>query len=617
MLLAVMGIIILSFNTSALAARDWVNVKDFGAVGDGVKNDTVAIQKAIDSLGDAGGTVYIPRGNYFIGMSGEHEVQCPVPQNFVGYGVQLRSNITIVGDGPKATIFRARHMPEEKQQYSVLVAKDVSDIIIEKVGVIFSPLPVDPKEKRFTNEYAAEAGYKGQRLQSCIDIRYSKRITVRDVYVERGTQGISLFFGNSDILIDGIRAHNCYGCGVGIYSSVGRAAVTNSIITDCSDGMLSSYGNAGETEFLNNRVQCTDDNQRGDKYTQLITIEMSRFVKVIGNHCEGGVPAIDIKRTRDTLVTGNTVRNYIWGITVRPGDYAGGAGYSWRTIISNNQIENGTAPAGALAIQVTTGAFTVIEGNMISNNDGDAISVDWRTHYRDGNWPLAGRGVSIANNVIVRRTEEYTKDRVSSAVVEGPEPTPMEKWDPFNPKENPPEGLFNDGHRAIIVQNAAAISITGNVVRGGKAADWPHAGGIVINKCDGFSFTGNTIGDGNQGRGVIITDSSGTVSGNSIEGATEYALRLVSCKLISVTGNRISYRAKEGVALDVAGKSSECVFSANTISSDGIIIRERNDGKEELSNRNTFTGNRGTSTSKDAKTVILEGPQSIKENNEF
>ena len=42
---------------------DVVNVKDFGAVGDGITDDTVAIQAAIDSVGK---TVFLPSGTYLI-----------------------------------------------------------------------------------------------------------------------------------------------------------------------------------------------------------------------------------------------------------------------------------------------------------------------------------------------------------------------------------------------------------------------------------------------------------------------------------------------------------------------------------------------------------------------
>lgn len=50
--------------------RDVVSVKDFGAVGDGVANDTAAVQAAITAVqATSGGSVYFPTGNYKITSS--------------------------------------------------------------------------------------------------------------------------------------------------------------------------------------------------------------------------------------------------------------------------------------------------------------------------------------------------------------------------------------------------------------------------------------------------------------------------------------------------------------------------------------------------------------------
>ena len=45
----------------------YVNVRFFGAVGDGVTDDTEAFQKVMDAAKFTGANVYVPPGTYFFG----------------------------------------------------------------------------------------------------------------------------------------------------------------------------------------------------------------------------------------------------------------------------------------------------------------------------------------------------------------------------------------------------------------------------------------------------------------------------------------------------------------------------------------------------------------------
>src|ERR1041384_5026284 len=65
---------------------DPLNLRDFGAVGDGVTDDSPAFQSALDALAAAGGgTLFVPEGKYAI--------VTPVAKDFTG----LASSITIIG----------------------------------------------------------------------------------------------------------------------------------------------------------------------------------------------------------------------------------------------------------------------------------------------------------------------------------------------------------------------------------------------------------------------------------------------------------------------------------------------------------------------------------------
>jgi len=75
--------------TNSMIVGAYINVKDFGATGDGVTNDTVAIQAAFDSASD-GGVIYFPSGEYRISRNiGTND----------RWGIKVtNSNITIKGD---------------------------------------------------------------------------------------------------------------------------------------------------------------------------------------------------------------------------------------------------------------------------------------------------------------------------------------------------------------------------------------------------------------------------------------------------------------------------------------------------------------------------------------
>lgn len=76
-----------------LARRNGINVKQLGAKGDGVADDTAAIQAAVTELDGTGGLIYFPAGTYIMSNP----------------GIYLSDNTRYVGEGKEATILKKKN----------------------------------------------------------------------------------------------------------------------------------------------------------------------------------------------------------------------------------------------------------------------------------------------------------------------------------------------------------------------------------------------------------------------------------------------------------------------------------------------------------------------------
>ena len=107
-------------------------VTDFGAVGDGVTDDSDAIQRAIDAS-FPGGLVFVPAGTYMLGTAhGPEDLYDPalVAQYGVtgeSYSLQLRGAITLRGEGRKSIL---KLMPV---RLGILRVRNGGNILIERL----------------------------------------------------------------------------------------------------------------------------------------------------------------------------------------------------------------------------------------------------------------------------------------------------------------------------------------------------------------------------------------------------------------------------------------------------------------------------------------------------
>jgi hypothetical protein len=236
--------------------QEMVSVKDFGAVGDGVADDTVAINQAIESLGAAGGTVYFPTGVYM--------VRRYLDQNF---GVVLKSNITLAGAGVNASIIKG--MPNAGIMHLVgnTIANEsnisLHDLTLDHNGFNLNASSGVHALRFFavTNVWIQRIAVKNSDHHGIVTLTPAGQDTlsvnntffVSDVYCENigvsqrnGGDGIRIFFGAdkltiNNVICNGIEYHGIHvGKGVGTVSNVQMYNCGNVGLEIQSEGVLAN-----------------------------------------------------------------------------------------------------------------------------------------------------------------------------------------------------------------------------------------------------------------------------------------------------------------------------------------------------------------------------------------
>ena len=426
--------------------REWASVKDFGAVGDGVTDDTAAIQAACTAaktiiFGSSAdnyrvtGTITLTSGTTLLMLGAtvtQATDQTPI------FNATGTDNVTITG-GRFFGKSEASYTNSPSSQAICIKASNATDLVV--VGNRFenfwySPLMVDVGGNRIefsSNNVkgpgSAVLGVAANRRNTtgCTITGANLRIVNNDIYDT--AQGIIVGQGSENVTIDGNVIHDLIN-EHGIYADTGIRRLT------ISNNVIRATGASG----VGLKVQCYDEfgvqtqnvaitgnviDNTGSDGILVINTSAAPTLTTIGVTISGntvlnaGAHAIDVRSADDCLVVGNTVvaplqsgiywdrcgnltlaDNYIRG-SVTSGMRDGGSS-SNGVVIKDNTIRNcatGNSVGDEFGIFLNSGATNcVIDGNVMSDANANM-------QYGVYVIPNINSALSIVNNTVMQSTD--------------------------------------------------------------------------------------------------------------------------------------------------------------------------------------------------------------------
>jgi len=191
----------LAWMAAAVSAQNTYDILTFGAKGDGVTDDAVAIQKTIDRCSaEGGGIVLFPRNHVF--LSGPVELKSNVE-------LRLEATATLKAN-PDESIYKLSAFGENRGEGMLwLWAKDAENISITGKGTIHgNGIAFMGAELEDSYELKPLADQTFDPRPHVLTLTNVQNLTIRDVTIKEGAYWTVHLIGCNEAVIDGVNLLN-------------------------------------------------------------------------------------------------------------------------------------------------------------------------------------------------------------------------------------------------------------------------------------------------------------------------------------------------------------------------------------------------------------------------
>ncbi len=271
-----------------------VNVRDFGAKGDGIQDERGAFAKAVEAVGSGGGIVFIPKGNYFFGRHVLPDRSSWSPKSVAGDPL---NNVHFVGEGDASAILYEFKAPElEKQGYYLWNLGAARNCSVRDLRFSTSPL----LDQRWNPGIGAW----------CLAFGGAENTQVLRIVIDQGRMG-TVFWkgatGNRNTWVVGCSIRNTGADSIHFNDSVNTTVAYNEIENSGDDGiaMVAQGVPAGENFLPTKGNRYLHNTVLGVRWGRCILLS-GADMEVAGNWLEASVwPGVYLQSRGHNLVEGN------------------------------------------------------------------------------------------------------------------------------------------------------------------------------------------------------------------------------------------------------------------------------------------------------------------------